>query len=105
MGSGRSPQRLQASAAKAVAVQPGQQSPRRFIAAAKSEANDLTMAYAPEDRTVELSLEALPHSPVVSWFNPRTGETNHAVAVAGSSACQFPTPAAGDWVLVTKAGK
>jgi hypothetical protein len=86
-------------------MQPGDQSPRRYIAAAGNEANTLSLVYVPEDRTLELSLDALPHSPSVGWFNPRTGDTNPAVAVVGGHACQFPTPNPGDWLLVLKAGK
>ncbi len=90
---------------KAIASQPGEQSPRRFIVAAGSDTSDLTIVYVPEDRTVELLLDGLPHSPSVSWFNPRTGGNNAAVAVVGNRSCQFPTPDPGDWLLVTKAGK
>jgi hypothetical protein len=90
---------------KAIASQPGNLSPRRFIAAASNEANSLSVVYVPEDRTLEVLLNALPQSPSVGWVNPRTGENNPAVAVVGGSACQFPTPDAGDWLLVMKAGK
>ena len=90
---------------KAVATQPGEQSPRRFIAAAGTEAKDFSIVYAPEDRTLDLFLDALPHSPTVSWFNPRTGENNPAVAVLAGRSCQFPTPDPGDWLLVLKVGK
>ena len=90
---------------KSIATQPGNQSPRRFIAAASNEANTLAIIYVPEDRTLELSLDALPHSPSVGWFNPRTGENNPAVAVVGGRSCQFPTPDPGDWLLLVKAGK
>jgi hypothetical protein len=90
---------------KAVATQPGQASPQRFIAAASTEPNSLSVVYVPEDRTLELRLDALPPSPAVSWLNPRTGLNNPAVAVVGGSSCQFPTPDPGDWLLVLKAGK
>ena len=63
------------------------------------------LVYVPEDRTVEILLDALPPSPNVSWFNPRTGETSPAVAVVGGRTCQFPTPDPGDWLLVMKSGK
>jgi Protein of unknown function (DUF4038)/Domain of unknown function (DUF5060)/Putative collagen-binding domain of a collagenase len=90
---------------KAVASQPGQTSPQRFIAAAENEDKTLALVYVPEDRNLDLLLDALPHSPAVSWFNPRTGGGNPAVAVAGASSYQFPTPAPGDWLLEVKAGK
>jgi hypothetical protein len=90
---------------KAIASQPGNESPRRFIAAAGTDPNTLWLVYVPEDRTLAVALNALPQSPSVSWLSPRTGENNAAVAVAGSSSCQFPTPDPGDWLLVMKAGK
>jgi hypothetical protein len=90
---------------KAVAAQPGEQSPRRFIAAEGTAANDLAIVYVPEDRTPGLFLDALPHSPTVSWFNPRTGQDNPAAVGLTGGSSQFPTPEPGDWLLVLKAGK
>jgi hypothetical protein len=88
-----------------VATQPGTLSPRRYISGAGTEKNDRTLVYVPGDRTLDLALPALPSAPVVTWLNPRTGETNAAVAVVGSQSCQFPTPDPGDWLLFMKAGK
>jgi hypothetical protein len=88
-----------------VAVQPGTMSPGLFIAAAGTETKDLSVLYVPEERTLEIVLEALPASPSVTWFNPRTGQNSPAVAVVGGRSCQFPTPEPGDWLLVMKAGK
>ena len=90
---------------KAVAKQPGSESPERTIVAASTEPNTLSLIYVPEDRTLDVLLTALPVSPVVRWFNPRTGDSNPAVAVVGGNSCQFPTPEPGDWVLQMKAGK
>jgi hypothetical protein len=90
---------------KLVAAQPGQDSPRRFIAAAAADPSSICLVYVPEERTLELVLKALPASPAVSWLNPRTGANNPAVAVVSESSCQFPTPEPGDWVLQIKAGK
>jgi hypothetical protein len=87
------------------AAQPGDASPRRFITAAGTETKALSLAYVPEDRTVEISIKALPPSPLISWFNPREGEKNPAVAVVSETTCRFPTPNPGDWLLVMKAGK
>jgi hypothetical protein len=90
---------------KAVASQPGQQSPGRFITAAGTEDHTLSVAYVPEDRTLDLFQEGLPRSPTVSWLNPRTGENSAAVGVVGGRSSQFPTPDAGDWLFVAKAAK
>ena len=89
-------------APKALASNPGTASPRRFIAAANSEKKDLLLIYVPEDRSVEVMLDALPPSPEVRWWNPRTGEKNPAVGVVTERTCQFPTPGEGDWMLVLR---
>ncbi len=82
-----------------VVNQPGKEKPARFIAAARTDQKDLLVVYVPEDRTVEIKLDALPPSPQVSWFNPRTGDKSPAVAVVTANTCQFPTPSEGDWIL------
>lgn len=84
---------------EAVVNNPGNQAPRKYIAVARSEKKDLTVVYVPEDRTVEILLTALPPSPEVKWFNPRTGENSAAVAVITDTTAQFPTPTEGDWIL------
>lgn len=84
---------------EAVVNNPGLQSPRKYVAAARSEKKDLTLVYVPEERTIEILLSSLPPSPEVKWFNPRTGETSAAVAVITDTTAQFPTPGEGDWVL------
>jgi hypothetical protein len=88
-----------------IANQPSAQAPQRFITAAATAENDLAVVYVPQDRNLELTLEALPPSPIIGWLNPRTGENSPAVAVVGGRTCQFPTPDPGDWLLIMKAGK
>jgi len=90
---------------KVVALQPGNASPRKFIASASADPNTLSLVYVPENRSADVLLTALPQSPSVGWLNPRTGESNPAVAVVSGGTCQFPTPDPGDWLLVVKAGK
>jgi hypothetical protein len=92
-------------APRSLAIQPGRVSPRRYIVASESDAKDLSLAYVPEDRTLEVYLTALPPSPTIQWLNPRTGQKSPAVAVVGTTTCQLPTPDQGDWVLVMKSGK
>ncbi len=89
---------------KYLAAQPGDTMAQQFIATAGADSKALTLAYVPEERTIELFSEALPSAPMITWFNPRTGETNEAVAVLGRT-CQFPTPDPGDWLLIVKADK
>jgi hypothetical protein len=91
-------------APRAVVGQPGWLVPRRHIAAAATPERDLLVVYTPEDRAVELALAALPPAPEANWFDPRTGEKFPArYAVSGQTA-RLVTPAAGDWVLVMRAG-
>jgi hypothetical protein len=85
---------------EAVVSNPGGLAPRKYIAAAGTEKKDLLLVYVPEERTVEVLLEALPPSPEVRWWNPRTGERSPAVGVVTERTCQFPTPTEGDWLLV-----
>jgi len=91
--------------AKLIATQPGYSSPRRRIVAAGADDKKIAIVYVPEDRTLELDLDALPPSPNIAWLNASNGKNNPAVAVVGGRVCQFPTPEAGDWVLVMKSGK
>ncbi|HWD93504.1 MAG TPA: DUF4038 domain-containing protein [Verrucomicrobiae bacterium] len=88
-----------------LAIQPGSNSPRHYVTASQTEEKDLSVIYVPEDRTLEVYLNALPPSPTIEWLNPRTGQKSPAVAVVGARTCQLPTPDAGDWVLVMKTGK
>src|SRR5439155_18235409 len=85
-----------------VVSNPGAQTSAKYIAGAKTDDKDLMVVYVPEDRTVEIKLDAMPTSPNVTWINPRTGEKSPAVAVVTANTCQFPTPSEGDWLLVTR---
>ena len=88
-----------------LSVQPGNSDPTRYIASAENDAKNLSLTYVPEDRALELYLNALPSSPGIQWLNPRTGKRTPAVAVVGAGTCQLPTPDKGDWVLFVKSGK
>jgi hypothetical protein len=89
----------------AVVNNPGAQSPTRTITAARTDEKDLLVLYIPEDRTVEVKMASLPPSPNVTWYNPRTGETNNAVGVVTETTVQFPTPTEGDWILQLQSQK
>ena len=86
-------------------TQPGDAEPSHYVAASGTEGKDLALVYVAQGRTVDVMMDAMPPSPGVSWFNPRTGGTAPAVAVVAPPRCQLPTPDAGDWVLVIRAGK
>lgn len=70
------------------------------ISAAQTADQKLGVFYLPQNRTLELSLKALPRSPALTWLDPRTGETNRSVAVMGPSSVKFPAPSSEDWVLL-----
>jgi hypothetical protein len=87
-----------------VVNQPGNEKPERYVAAARTDEKDVMIVYIPEDRTIEIKLNALPSSPNITWVNPRTGKTSAAVAVVTTDTCQFPTPEEGDWILLMTSG-
>jgi hypothetical protein len=81
-----------------LAKQPGNESPRQFIAAAGSET--LAVIYTPEDRQIHLRPEAIAGLSTATWFNPRTGKRTPATPTVQGEVVQFETPGEGDWVLV-----
>ena len=88
-----------------MAAQPGQNEPRRFVAAARSEWGDLAVIYVPEDRLIDVRHAELPLNPEAVWINPRTGSRAPATAVKSGDSVQFITPEAGDWLLWLKSSK
>ncbi len=91
-------------APEVLASQPGSQSVRQHIAAARSEKGDLLVLYVPEDRSVEVLQKSLPPDFAASWYNPRTGQIGTVVAVVNDRAIQFATPGEGDWLLLFTSG-
>ena len=79
--------------------------PAARIMAASTAAKDLTLVYLPQSAPVDVALQAMPPSPLISWLEPRQGSTRSAVAVVSGSVCQFPPPGEGDWVLLIKSSK
>jgi Protein of unknown function (DUF4038)/Domain of unknown function (DUF5060)/Putative collagen-binding domain of a collagenase len=88
-----------------VVNQPGASNPSHYVAAARTDNKELMVVYIPEDRTIEIKLDALPPSPNISWISPKTGEKTPAVAVVTANTCQFPTPSEGDWILLMTSNK
>jgi hypothetical protein len=88
-----------------VVNQPGVSAPSHYVAAARTDQKDLMLVYIPEERTIEIKLDALPPSPNITWVSPKTGERSPAVAVVTANTCQFPTPAEGDWILLMTSAK
>jgi len=88
-----------------LASQPTDSSVTTQACPATTETKDVSMVYVMNEKMLELSLDAMPHSPTVAWFNPRQGRNSPAVAVVVQGKCQFPTPDTDDWLLVLKAGK
>jgi hypothetical protein len=90
---------------EAVTLQASQPADETHAVAASTPAKDLTLVYLPQPNPVDVSLQAMPASPLISWLEPRQGFTRSAVAVVSGSVCQFPPPGEGDWVLVIKSSK
>jgi hypothetical protein len=90
---------------EAVHNQTPQSASESRVVAASTSAKDLTLVYLPQSNPVDVSLQAMPASPLISWLQPTQGFTRSAVAVVSGSTCQFPPPGSGDWVLLIKSGK
>jgi len=84
---------------------PSEGSIRPIAAAVPGDSPTLVLVYLPRERALELPLGAMPPYPNVAWLNPRSGSSNPAVGVVGATNCQFPSPGAGDWLLVLRSGK
>jgi hypothetical protein len=78
---------------------------RRPIVAASTESRDWLVAYAPDERAVNLAHRFLPARTGAAWFNPRTAATVPANAVNGTTSYNFVPPGPGDWLLVLNARK
>jgi collagenase-like protein with putative collagen-binding domain/uncharacterized protein DUF4038 len=89
---------------KLIAGPAGSASAQPVAQAAATETKNQAVVYIPKSRSVELALEELPASPSATWFNPRTGDTTPAPAIVSGATAQFPTPDAGDWLLIVKIG-
>ncbi len=80
--------------------QPGDVDPSRYIAAARSNANDLAVIYTPVAQPLELDLGAFPAGIAARWFQPETGVFQPANAAGSGDQGSFTPPGEGDWVLV-----
>jgi len=92
-------------APRLLAVQPGFESPRRFVGVAASENRDLIVAYVPAGPTVQLVTASIPSRHWDNWFSPRTGERVLAAGVVSGTSVTYRTPGEGDWVLLVRGEK
>lgn len=81
-----------------LAMQPGDQDPRRFIALAKAVKSDWLLAYLPAGGTITFRAEGLSRPMVVRWFNPRNGKWQVEAAVKPGTLV-LTSPDNNDWVL------
>jgi Putative collagen-binding domain of a collagenase len=66
--------------------------------ATRSESGSWAMVYLPEGGSVDVDASALAsRSPQVTWFNPRTGESQPGQDATGGS---YTAPDNADWVIV-----
>lgn len=82
--------------------QPGKDDASKFIAAAKSRAGDLLVAYLPEGGEVTLKTDSLQKGMNARWYHPRTGGWLDAEKVVKPRQT-FKTADKNDWVLLIKA--
>ncbi len=81
--------------------QPGKKDASKFIAAAKSDAGDLLVAYLPEGGSVTLKTDSLKDGLIARWYHPRTGGWLDAGKVEKPRQT-FKTSDRNDWVLLLK---
>jgi hypothetical protein len=80
-------------------------SPGKRVVATVTETGDMALLYVGEDRAVTVLPRSWPATASTTWFDPRTGESRRAVAVASPTGLRYATPSEGDWLLVVNAGK
>ncbi len=85
-----------------LAQQPGKKDASKFIAAARSKAGDLAVAYLPEGGSVTLKTESLNKGLTARWYHPRTGGWLDAGKIEKSTQT-FKTADRNDWILLVKA--
>jgi hypothetical protein len=96
--------RLQA-APEVLARQPGVNDPQARIAAARTDTKDMVIIYTPSERNVSVRFSFVPPNCKAQWLNPRTGLEAPAIGVVTMQTIEFPTPDAGDWLMVLTSGK
>jgi hypothetical protein len=84
-----------------LAQQPGKKDASKFVAAARSKAGDLAVAYLPEGGSVTLKTESLKKGLTARWYHPRTGGWLDAGKIEKSSQT-FKTADRNDWILLVK---
>jgi hypothetical protein len=82
-----------------LAVQPGEQDPASFIAAAATEDARACVIYLPAGGEVALASGPAEHGATAEWFNPRTGERWPA---RSASPDRYSAPDGQDWVLTLR---
>ncbi|NOZ20195.1 MAG: DUF4038 domain-containing protein [Planctomycetes bacterium] len=83
-----------------LAEQPGENDPRRFVAAAMAEEETLALLYLPCGGEVRLKLDVCDTMERARWFNPRAEEWTEAGSIAG----EYTAPDDMDWMLVIDKG-
>ena len=72
-----------------------------YVSAARTNDGGTVMAYMPTARTIGVDLSWVCGKAAAAWwFNPRTGEAEHAGEFGTSGVREFVPPGEGDWVLV-----
>ena len=73
----------------------------RRMVLAKTAANDLAVAYLPDNEAIEVDMSSFPAPLVARWFDPVRGEyTPLSGKIENKGVHRFLRPAEGDWVLL-----
>ncbi len=83
--------------------QPGEDDPKGYIAAARTEDGGAALVYMPQGGEVHLRVDALPPSPVICWFDPRSGDWTDTCALPDEEGL-LTAPGDADWILCIKHG-
>jgi hypothetical protein len=83
----------------------GSEPTQQQVVALSTDSKDLSLMYLPGSHPAQVSLQALPASPQITWWEPRQGYTRSGAVVVAGPTCQFPPPSDGDWLLLIRSGK
>ena len=82
--------------------QPGNNSPKQFIAAARSENGNLCVIYIPEGGRVSLKMDRFKLIASAEWFDPATGRRSTIGRIKNEGTHSFDNNKDQDWVLILK---
>jgi len=80
--------------------QPGKESSEHYVLASATPERDTALVYVPENKELILNLSSLKEGLDVTWFEPKSGETQKATGQGDRDAMTFAVPDGEDWLLL-----